>query len=268
MREIKLTPFIYRDIKPKIESNIEFTKNVDADKFLTGFPLNKYWTFDFIETISDYINFSEVKTILDLGSRDGHQSVEFRNWFPNAIIIAFEANPNQINLMNDVTRGYNIEIVPKAVGNYNGKTSFFICSVNVGGSSLLKINDHSRSRVWSQTEIKVDIVRVDDWCKENNISEIDLLWVDVQGAEKMVFEGCGDMLDNVKAICTEVEIAHMYHDSVLKNELDELLLNKGFVELKTFHMTGYEINSLDEIAETIGECDVTYINKKYLNGEI
>jgi FkbM family methyltransferase len=268
MRKIKLTPFVYREINPKIQSNKKFTKNVDANKFLTGFPLNKYWTFDFIETISDYIDFSEVKTILDLGSRDGYQSVEFRNWFPNAKIIAFEANPNQINLMHDVTKGYNIDIVPKAVGNYNGKTSFFLCSGNVGGSSLLKIGNHTRSRTWYQKEIEVDVVRVDDWCKENNIVEVDLLWVDVQGAEKIVFEGCGDILNNVKAICTEVEIAHMYQDSVLKNELDNLLLDKGFVELITFHMTGHEIDSLDEISDTIGECDVTYVNKKYLNGKV
>lgn len=268
MRKIKLTPFIFREINPKIEANIPFIKNVDAAKFLTGFPLNKYWTFDFIETISDYVDFSKVKTILDLGSRDGYQSVEFRNWFPDAKIIAFEANPNQIPLIETVTNGFNIDIVPKAAGDYNGKTKFFVCANNVGGSSLLQVSNHIRSRQWPQTEIEVDIVRVDDWCKENNISEVDLLWVDVQGAEKLVFEGCGDILDNVKAICTEVEIAHMYHGSMLKNELDALLDKKGFVELRTFHMTGHEIDSLDEIAETIGECDVTYINKKYLNGTI
>ena len=31
MRKIKLTPFVYREINPKIQSNKKFTKNVDAN---------------------------------------------------------------------------------------------------------------------------------------------------------------------------------------------------------------------------------------------
>lgn len=60
MGKIKLTPFVFTEINPKIESNKKFTKNVDVNKFLTGFPLNKYWAFDFIKTIGEcditYVN--------------------------------------------------------------------------------------------------------------------------------------------------------------------------------------------------------------------
>ena len=265
MKKHRLTPMKYRPINPKIESNKVYTDRVDAEKYKTSQPVNRWWTFDFIETISDYINFDDVKVILDVGSRDGYQSVEFRTWFPDAKIVAFEANPNQIGLCDNVIKGHDIILVPKAAGNYNGNTKFYVASNNVGASSLLKVNNHPRSRSWPQHQVEVCVVRIDEWCKENKIDTIDLLWVDVQGAEKMVFNGCGDLLDNVKCICTEVEISHMYDGSILKGDLDKLLAEKGFVELQTFHMGQREVNSLDELSNSVGECDVIYINKKYYN---
>lgn len=265
--KFKLTPFKFREIKPKISNNEKYIKNVDANKFLTGFPLNKYWTFDFIETISNYIDFDTVKTIFDIGSRDGHQSVEFKNWFPEAKIIAFEANPNQISEMKRVTNGYDIQIVQKALGNYNGKTKFFICRNNVGASSLFKVNDHLRSKEWPQYEIETGIVRLDTWCSDNKIKEIDLLWMDVQGAEKVVAEGIGDLLYNVKAICSEAEIEHMYHGSSLKKDLDELLSKYGFEEIQTFHMCPQNNLTLDYLKKNQGEVDVIYVNKKFIKNE-
>jgi FkbM family methyltransferase len=268
MENFKLTPFKYREIIPKISKNEKYIKNVDETKFLSGYPLNKFWTFDFIETISNYLDFDSIKTILDLGSRDGHQSVEFRTWFPEARIIAFEANPNQISYMREITKQHNIEIVDKAVGNYNGNTKFFISNANIGASSLLKTNDHFRSKEWHQYEINVEMIRVDDWCKKNNVNEIDILWIDVQGAEKIVIEGLGDYLLNVKAICTEVEIEHMYHDSVLKDELDSILENYGFINVATFHMCPEKNLTYEYLKKYQGEVDVIYVNKKFIKNEL
>lgn len=262
----RLTPFKFREIITPISQNQKYINNVDENKFKTGYPLEKYWTFDFIETISSKIDFDSINVIFDLGSRDGYQSVEFRNWFPNARIIAFEANPNLINHMHQVTNGYDIEIVNYAVGNENKITDFYIANANIGASSLLQTNQHFRSQEWPQYKTNVTMVRIDDWCKNNNISYIDILWVDVQGAERIVFEGVGDLLNNVKAICTEVEVEHMYHGSTLKEELDEYLLTHGFIEAQTFHMCPEENLTYDYLKKFQGEVDVTYINKKFIYG--
>jgi FkbM family methyltransferase len=265
MKEFLLTPFKFREIKPKIESNHKYIKNVNAEKFLTGWPLNKYWTFDFIETISDYIDFDTVKTIFDIGSRDGHQSVELRNWFPEANITAFEANPYQIKNLTDVVNDSNINLEFSCVGNRNGTTAFNLSPSNIGASSVLKINDHRVSKDWAQYEIEVPIIRVDDYCKTNNISKIDLLWMDVQGFEIPVFEGFGKMLEDVSAICTEVELVQMYNGATLKKDLDEYLLQYGFKELKVFHMCPPEAMVYEKFEDNCPEVDVVYINKKYLN---
>ena len=46
------------------------------------------WTTKMISVIKDKIDFTEIKTILDIGSRDGCQSLELNRWFPNAKIYA------------------------------------------------------------------------------------------------------------------------------------------------------------------------------------
>jgi FkbM family methyltransferase len=257
MKEFLLTPFKFRNINPKIESNHKYIKNVNAEKFLTGYPLNKYWTFDFIETISDYI--------FDIGSRDGYQSVEFRNWFPEASITAFEANPYQIKNLTHVVNDSNINLEFSCVGNRNGTTAFNLSPSNIGASSVLKINDHRVSKEWAQYEIEVPIIRVDDYSKKNNISKIDLLWMDVQGFEIPVLEGFGKMLENVSAICTEVELVQMYDGATIKKDLDEYLLRYGFKELKVFHMCPPEAMVYEKFEDNCPEVDVVYINKKYLN---
>ena len=221
MKSHKLSPMRYRPINPKIESNITYTNRVSEKVYLTGQPINKYWTFDFIETISDYINFDDIKTIFDVGSRDGHQSVEFRTWFPEARIVAFEANPNQISLCVNTTKKHNVEIVPKAAGDTNGKTIFFIASNNVGASSLLKNANHPRSNKWPQSKTTVDMVRIDDWCSQNNIDTIDLLWMDVQGAEKIVLDGCGDYLKNVSINSPTIPVLHNV-DAISHNDSTEI----------------------------------------------
>jgi FkbM family methyltransferase len=265
MKEFILTPFKFREINPKIESNYKYINNVDSAKFLSGYPLNKYWTFDFIETISDYINFDTIKTIFDIGSRDGHQSVEFRNWFPESNITAFEANPYQIQNLKNVTNGNNINLELSCVGNKNGTTCFNLSPINIGASSVLKINDHRVSKEWKQHEIEVPLIRIDNYCERNNVSKIDLLWMDVQGFEIPVLEGFGKMLENVSAICTEVELVQMYDGATIKKDLDEYLLRYGFKELKVFHMCPPEAMVYEKFEDNCPEVDVVYINKKYLN---
>lgn len=66
MENFYLTPFKVREITPKIYSNLKYIKNVDSEKFLSGYPLNKYWTFEFLkenqgEVDSIYINKKYIK---------------------------------------------------------------------------------------------------------------------------------------------------------------------------------------------------------------
>lgn len=206
--------------------------------------------------MSKYIDFDDIKIILDIGSRDACQALEFNRWFPNAKIYAFEPVPSNIAWSrNNVKSVDNIQIIPKAINSFNGKSKFFeVINGNVGASSFLKVSNHPRSRGWQQREIEVECIRLEDWLVENNVKKVDLMWVDVQGIEKIVFESVGRFLKDVDGIATEVELQALYNNATMKSELDEIL-NINFKLLE----------SKPEPQQT--ETDIIYINKKHILNE-
>ena len=80
------------------------------------------------------------------------------------------------------------------------------------------------------------------------IDKVDLIWMDVQGAEEIVVNSLGDYLNDVFAIATEVGIAELYEGSIKKDKLDTMLNN---------------FTCIDE--EAVGhntELNVIYVNNK------
>lgn len=238
--------------------NEDYIKNAFTEEELNNGVWNNWdgrgniLTRKFINLISDKIDFNEVKVILDIGSRDGLQSLEFNRWFPNAKILAFEPIISSFNFINEITKNIeNITAYPYAINSYDGKTKFYeVYNGNVGASSLLKTSKHQRAQAWLQKEIEVDCIRLDNFLRNNKIEFIDLIWMDVQGAEKIVIDSLGDYLDSIKAIATEAEIETLYENATTKNNLDNYLNN--FVCIDATPESSYT------------EMDVIYLNKKYL----
>lgn len=186
----------------------------------------------FIDFISDKI--SEPEIILEIGSRDAIQSIEFSKLFPKAKIYAFECYPPCIKKCIENTKDYkNIEIVQKAVFNKNGKIKFYPISRSIGAGSLFKITkDYGSDCIFPQEELIVDSIRIDTWAKEKGIKNIDLVWIDIQGAEYEAFKGMGEFLPNVQAIYSEVENKELYTNQKLMKDVSEFLNQKGFSLLK------------------------------------
>jgi FkbM family methyltransferase len=210
------------------------------------------WTKKLISTIKEKIDFNDIKVILDIGSRDGCQSLELNRWFPHAKIFAFEpVKENYDFTVKNVQLIGNIRVYPYAINNYNGKTKFYeVYNGNVGASSLLKTTNHWRSSQWVQKETEVDCIILSDWLIENNINNVDLIWMDVQGAENIVLDSLQDYLKNVKIIATEVGLEELYYGSTSKHELDNKL--SSFIVL-------------DESPESsMTEMDIIYINKNLI----
>jgi FkbM family methyltransferase len=213
-------------------------------------------TRNFLETISNHIDLGTIKTILDIGSRDALQSIEFKMWFPDADVYAFEANTDCVTLCRRTMETYKdhvINLVPKAVTDYNGVIEFHnVHNGNIGGSSILETTNHQRSCQWKQNKIEVPCIRVDDWVNENNIETIDLLWIDVQGVELQVLKSIGENIRNVKAIQTEVGLVELYKNQTTHVDLDAYLVEYGFECIKQMPTT----------CKT--EMDVIYVNKKFM----
>lgn len=234
--------------------NEEIKQNAFSEsELLTGFtnmdgPQKRIISKKFIDLISSYVDFSKVKTVLEIGSRDGCQALELSRWFPQATIYSFEPNPSAFGWVSKNASMCNrIEVIPFAVSEIAGEVSFYqVINGNIGASSLYKVN-HPRSFEWKQKEIKVQSVRLDEWLIDKGIDQVDIIWADVQGAEGPVFRSLGKYLDTIKAIATEVAIQPLYDGSTLKHELDKILSGYCCID--------------SEIESTGTESDAVYIRK-------
>jgi len=193
----------------------------------------------------------EPNVILDIGSRDCLQSLEFAKHYKNAKIIAFECNPNTIPLCrSNISSTSNIELVEKAVNTYNGKCTFYAIDQektkttwkdgNPGASSLFVSNGAYDVEHYVQNSMTVDCCRVDEVLAEKNIQDVDLVWIDLQGAEKLAFESFGESLERVKYIHTEVSYKAIYTNQVMFDELHSFLLAKGFENITIPSKQGWQ----------------------------
>lgn len=204
-----------------------------------------------------------VERILDVGSRDLGQSIEFSSLFPNAKIDAFEPVPDSyqfcIERLNRLQNkaGTNIRVHNIALNKEKGEIPFFAIDAskssvpNVGASSMFRFMDGLNGTPFGQhlvqREIKVAADTLDSWSKENNVNAVDILWMDVQGAELHVLEGASELLDRTSIIMTEVGIKPYYEGHTLKEDIDRFLASKGFRELEG----AFEINGFEYEANTI-----------------
>ena len=202
---------------------------------------------------------SNVRQVLDIGSWHLGQSIELAAVFPHARIDAFEPVPDSYRLCMQRWAQLNkhdqdrINVHNIALSNAAGEVPFYPIDTeatqvyDAGFSSMLKFNGGLNNTTDVQKEIKVQADTLDKWCAANNISAIDILWMDVQGAELLVMQGGAQILKNSKILLTEVGLKPYYEGHTLKADIDQLLLGLGFRELTN----AFEMNIKDYEANVI-----------------
>ncbi|RZK10060.1 MAG: FkbM family methyltransferase, partial [Flavobacterium sp.] len=158
--------------------------------------IKNIWNTSFGQTIS---------CIFEFGARYGEDSIAMSTLFPNSRIISFECNPNTLDqCRNNIYNKPRIRLIEAAIGNYDGKVKFYPINKertitswkdgNQGASSVFRSSGNYPIEQYFQDEIEVPIVTASKIIQELGIEEIDLLWMDIQGAELMALEGFKDKL--------------------------------------------------------------------------
>lgn len=140
----------------------------------------------------------------DAGAHIGIWSLLAARRVPSAQIHAFEPVPQQgqrLRAHAEANGIANITLNRCAAGAENGSTSFYAAyDVNTGTSSMVRRrNDH--------VEIHVGVVTLDSYIAERGIARVDVMKVDVEGAEILVFRGARELLssENAPAIFFEAD---------------------------------------------------------------
>lgn len=169
--------------------------------------------------------------IIDCGAHDGTDSVELARILKGTIH-AFEPVNEIFERLKKNTGSYNnIRRYQLALSDRNGTQQFF---VSEGGSdassSLLEPQDHLLDHPDTKftNKIEVQSLTLDDWAKTNNIKNVDLLWLDMQGFELNMLKASVSILDTVRVIHTEISTKETYKGVSLYKEYREFLESKNF----------------------------------------
>lgn len=183
-----------------------------------------------------------VRVVVEVGARDCAETLEFHRTFPSAAIYAFECNPATLPLCRRAVRGLErVTLTECAVSERDGTVRFHPIDPartltgqadgNPGASSLFRASGKYPQEHYVQNEITVETTTLERFLRERDIAAVDLLWMDIQGAELLALKGLGERLRSVRLAHLEVEFFPIYEGQPLFEEIHGFLRGHGFVLL-------------------------------------
>ncbi|WBV57258.1 FkbM family methyltransferase [Chryseobacterium daecheongense] len=157
------------------------------------------------ETYTDHLKLlnKSPEIIVDLGAHIGMTSIYLSLKYPNAKIYAVEASRDNFELLKVNTQSFKNIICLHAAAHFEDGALHF------GGDEL------SYNQKISETGILTDALSIVSIMKNNGIQNIDLLKIDIEGAEAELLSKNNSWLQNVENIVIET---HPPYDSITLNK--------------------------------------------------
>lgn len=175
-------------------------------------------------------------TIIEAGAFTGKDSKRLAQTWPNGTIHSFEPDPVIFAQLKKETKDIaNIHCYPLALAEKNGTATFWPSQhpkkpdrPSQAGSLLEPKERLTWSNITFKQSIEVKTITLTAWAKQHNISDIDLLWLDLQGAELPVLKASKDLLQKVSYILTEVHFIEAYKNQAIYPHVKAWLEQEGF----------------------------------------
>jgi FkbM family methyltransferase len=178
------------------------------------------------------------KVILDIGSYDGGDAVRFKYRFPEARVVAFEADPERHAVVSANVAPFGIACVNAAVCDRDARVPWYqshdgrFDDAKTGSQGSLYRHSPDFGRRYdfvrqSATPITVDGIRIDSFCARAGVAEIDVAHIDVEGAEHEVVAGFGSILP--KLVYAEVTPFDAWIGARRPGELHRKLSSMGYL---------------------------------------
>jgi len=169
--------------------------------------------------------------IIDAGSNIGIATLFFKKHYPKANILCFEPDPISFAMLqkNVAINGLkNVTLFNAALSDTQGKLKFYgqvsVENPDTRGNSLLP--------AWGLQRSTSDSIEVDAVCLHNYInSPIDLLKLDIEGAEQKVLESLKDKLGWVREIVLE------FHEADVMKQENNLEATLALLQQHQFTIT-------------------------------
>ncbi len=238
-----------------------------------GFDLkrynSKYKQLNFDDLLKDKISNNPI--ILDVGGNKGQSIEKYLKIFDKPIIHSFEPIKTEFDYMySKFKNNKNIFLNNFALGDKIEEKEFNV-TAKTGNSSFNKINLGTewlkkKSEQYNTTERdyvtsiqKVNIIKLDDYCKDKNINVIDLVKIDTQGYEDKVLEGSLISIkqNKIKAIVTEIMFDNVYDKYFSFSDLEKYIIPYNF------RMVGIQLGNNNLFSSLNFSADVYYFIKNF-----
>lgn len=170
-------------------------------------------------------------TVFDVGANFGDWALMANRFLPEAQIYAFELSPPTFDRLQQNTRACGaIQPVNFGLSDHDGETTFYHYQDKPGETSLLAHPFQAGG-----IELKGQLCVGDAFCAEHGVQRIDLLKLDVEGAESFVLRGFGKMLASGRISVIQFEYEKLNTESkFLLKDFYTLLGAHGYVIGKIF----------------------------------
>lgn len=173
-------------------------------------------------------------TIVQCGARGFRADPSLARTFPRIRYIGFEPDAAECARLNATARAGE-SFHPVAIAGNAGARTLYVTK-NPECSSLLKPDREFFGQFAGGAQAfevvatpRIDVVDLDSYLGKIGAESVDVLLLDVQGAELEILEGGRNILRSVLSVTTEVEFGPVYENQPLFGAVDEMLRANGFL---------------------------------------
>jgi FkbM family methyltransferase len=199
----------------KLQENFSYDTNANGERWL-------------VHTLARH---GRLRVAFDVGANHGEWAKMVLEANPEAVVHSFEICPPTFELLRkQFPQGKkNLFLNPVGLSNSEGEIELKFNPGSDGGTTMF-------DAVFPQDmhTVKGAVIRGKDYCDKNNITRIDCLKIDVEGAEHLVLAGFGEML-------TPAQIPVIQFEYGLLNIATKFLLRDFYL---FFEARGYKVGKL------------------------
>lgn len=182
-------------------------------------------------TLLKYIDKDKPIKLMDVGAHNGDFTKALENYCDILKGVLVEPLPEKLELLYQNFLKPKFYVFGCIASSENGIAEFEINEATVT-SSLLNIKrdmpELAEINLSSRRIIQCQSKTLDDIAKEVELGSVDLLKLDVQGAEHLVLKGAGNILQKTSMIWTEVSFKTLYEGSSDFLTIYNMLYRLGF----------------------------------------
>ncbi len=175
--------------------------------------LEGYWEMEITNIIRRYVK--EDTVFFDIGAHVGYFALVAGTQIRSGKIHAFEANPELTPLIQKSMSVNGLDAIMKvnnvAIADKKGVLKLSRYADLWGSSTLHDVKDTRIDKTYA-----VSTITLDDYCKENDISHVDVIKMDIEGYEDKAYEGMQELIKNSPSLIMFME----YSDGNYTNSSD------------------------------------------------